>query len=147
MPKIDIKTITEFDPSLTAHIDRLLGQLSSRPIRFTNDDLRAIIDSSSSQLMVMYADSEPVGMVTLGSYLAPTGRKVWIEDVVIDSSMRGQGLGRKLIDHAINQTQLLAPAALMLTSRPSRIEANKLYHSAGFKQRQTNVYKLEITQK
>ena len=147
MPKIDIKTITEFDPSLTEYIGRLLGQLSSRPIRFTDDDLRAIIECSGSQLIVMYADSEPVGMVTLGSYLAPTGRKVWIEDVVIDSSMRGQGLGRKLIDHAINQTRLNAPAALMLTSRPSRIEANTLYRSAGFKQRQTNVYKMEITQK
>ena len=147
MPKIDIKTITEFDPSLTEHIGQLLGQLSSRPIQFTDDDLRAIIDSSGSQLMVMYADSKPIGMITLGSYLAPTGRKVWIEDVVIDSSMRGKGMGRKLIDHAIEQTRLQAPAALMLTSRPSRIEANKLYHSAGFKQRETNVYKLEITQK
>ena len=144
MPKIDIKTITEFDPSLTEYIGRLLGQLSSRPIRFTDDDLRAIIECSGSQLIVMYADSEPVGMVTLGSYLAPTGRKVWIEDVVIDSSMRGQGLGRKLIDHAINQTQLLAPAALMLTSRPSRLAANALYRSAGFTPKETNVYSMKF---
>ena len=146
MPKIDIKTITEFDPSLTAHIDRLLGQLSSRPIRFTDDDLRALIEAESSSLMVMYADTEPIGMITLGHYLAPTGRKVWIEDVVIDSSMRGKGLGRVLIDHAIEQARTMAPATLMLTSRPSRVAANELYRTSGFIQRETNVYKLDISE-
>ena len=146
MPDIHIKTITEFDPSLTAHIDRFLGQLSSRPIRFTDDDLRALIEAESSSLMVMYADTEPIGMITLGHYLAPTGRKVWIEDVVIDSSMRGKGLGRVLIDHAIKQTRTMAPATLMLTSRPSRVAANELYRTSGFTQRETNVYKLDISE-
>ena len=146
MPDIQIKAITEFDPSLTKPIGRLLDQLTSHHIEFTDNDLRTIIEAESSSLMVMYADTKPVGMVTLGHYLAPTGRKVWIEDVVIDSSMRGQGLGRMLIDHAIEQARTMAPATLMLTSRPSRIAANELYRTSGFTQRETNVYKLEISE-
>lgn len=144
MPQIDIKTITEFDASLTEPIARMLSQLSSKPICFTDDNLRAIIECEGSQLMIMYADSQPIGMITLGHYLAPTGCKAWIEDVVIDSTMRGQGLGRRLIEYAIEQTHRIAPASLMLTSRPSRIAANALYRSSGFEQRETNVYKMEI---
>ena len=144
MQEITIRHITEFDLSLTEPIQRLLGQLTSQPVPFTDDELRAICQSKNSHLMVMYADTEPVGMVTIGHYLAPTGCKAWIEDVVIDSSMRGQGLGRLLVSHAIDYAQTLAPCTLMLTSRPSRIEANALYRSAGFEQRETNVYKIEI---
>lgn len=144
MSQIEIKTITKFDASLTEPIARMLGQLSSKPISFTDNNLRNIIECEGSQLIIMYADSKPIGMVTLGHYLAPTGRKVWIEDVVIDSSMRGLGLGRKLINYAVSQTHILAPGTLMLTSRPSRIVANTLYRSSGFEQRETNVYKMEI---
>lgn len=144
MQEITIRHITKFDPSLTEPIQRLLGQLTSLPVPFTDDELRAICQSKNSHLMVMYADTEPVGMVTIGHYLAPTGCKAWLEDVVIDSSMRGQGLGRLLVSHAIDYVQTLAPCTLMLTSRPSRIEANALYRSAGFGQRETNVYKIEI---
>lgn len=144
MQDITIRHITEFDPSLTEPIARLLGQLTSQPVAFTDDDLRAICQSENCRLMVMYADGGPVGMVTVGHYLAPTGCKAWIEDVVLDSSLRGRGLGRTLVAHAIDYARTLAPCTLMLTSRPSRIEANALYRSAGFEQRETNVYKMEI---
>ena len=144
MQDITIRHITEFDPSLTEPIARLLGQLTSQPVAFTDDDLRAICQSENCRLMMMYADNEPVGMVTVGHYLAPTGCKAWIEDVVLDFSMRGRGLGRTLVSHAIDYAQTLAPCTLMLTSRPSRIEANALYRSAGFEQRETKVYKMEI---
>ena len=80
-------------------------------------------------------------MCTLATYLAPTGRKAWIEDVVVDSQMRGQKLGRQLIDRVVDEARRLAPCSLMLTSRPARVAANALYKSAGFEQRETNVYK------
>ena len=144
MQEITFRHITEFDPSLTEPIARLLNQLTSQPVAFTDDDLRAICQSENSRLVVMYADTKPVGMVTVGHYLAPTGGKAWIEDVVIDSSMRGRGLGRELISQAIAYARTLHNCTLMLTSRPSRIEANALYRSAGFEQRQTNVYKMEL---
>ena len=86
-------------------------------------------------------DARIVAMCTLATYLAPTGRKAWIEDVVVDSQMRGQKLGRLLIDRVVDEARRLAPCSLMLTSRPARVAANALYKSAGFEQRETNVYK------
>ena len=144
MPKIDIKTITEFDPSLTEPIGRLLDQLTSLHIEFTDNDLRTLIEAESSSLMVMYSDTEPIGMITLGHYLAPTGRKVWIEDVVIDNMFRGRGLGRKLVAHAIEYCKSQGIDTLMLTSNPKRVAANALYQSLGFERKETNVYKMNL---
>ena len=87
-------------------------------------------------------------MLTLGTYLSPTSRKVWVEDVVVDSAFRSRGYGRALIDHAIDYCELhLAPCTLMLTSNPTRKEANALYRKSGFEQKITNVYKLNCPQK
>jgi thiol-disulfide isomerase/thioredoxin len=70
-------------------INRLLVQLSSSPVLFTHGKLEDIVASSSSHLFFAEHAGEIVGMLTIGEYLAPTGRKVWIEDVVVDEAMRG----------------------------------------------------------
>ena len=74
----------------------------------------------------------------------PLGRKGWIEDVVVSSACRGQGLGRQLVEHIIEYARGLAPIELCLTSRPAREAANKLYKAVGFNPYQTNVYKLKL---
>ena len=83
-------------------------------------------------------------MLTLGIYSAPTSRKAWVEDVVVDKEYRGKGFGRQLVQYAIKYTQQLSPITLMLTSNPQRTEANALYRREGFEQRTTNVYKMDL---
>ena len=83
-------------------------------------------------------------MLTVGNYFSPTGRKAWIEDVVVDSSMRGKGYGAMLVNHAIDYVRTLTPCTLMLTSNPSRIAANELYRTRGFEPKHTNVYKMSL---
>jgi ribosomal protein S18 acetylase RimI-like enzyme len=83
-------------------------------------------------------------MLTIGEYLAPTGRKVWIEDVVVDEAMRGRSLGRMLVEHAITYSKTTGGGTLMLTSRPSRIAANRLYRSCGFEPKETNMYRMSL---
>ena len=121
-------------------INRLLVQLSSSPVLFTHEKLADIVASSSSHLFF----AEHVGMLTIGEYLAPTGRKVWIEDVVVDEAMRGRSLGRMLVEHAITYSKTTGGGTLMLTSRPSRIAANRLYRSCGFEPKETNMYRMSL---
>lgn len=95
-------------------------------------------------------------MLTIGNYISPTGKKYWIEDVVVDSKYRGKSLGRALIDEAIRyvsdeenkennrQDGHKRNAVIMLTSKPARVAANELYKSAGFEPKQTNVYRMNI---
>ena len=125
-------------------INRLLVQLSSSPVLFTHEKLADIVASSSSHLFFAEHAGEIVGMLTIGEYLAPTGRKVWIEDVVVDEAMRGRSLGRMLVEHAITYSKTTGGGTLMLTSRPSRITANRLYRSCGFEPKETNMYRMSL---
>lgn len=125
-------------------MNRLLAQLSSSGACIDVAQLQALVESEASHLFLAKYKGEVVGMLTLGEYLAPTGRKMWIEDVVVDESARGLSIGRAMVGHAIEYAQELGGGALMLTSRPSRIAANNLYRSCDFKQKETNVYKMDI---
>ncbi len=125
-------------------MNRLLAQLSSSGACIDEAQLQALVESEASHLFLAKYKGNVVGMLTLGEYLAPTGRKMWIEDVVVDESARGLSIGRAMVGHAIEYAKGLGGGALMLTSRPSRIAANNLYRSCDFKQKETNVYKMDI---
>lgn len=145
MSNFTIDRLTSSDASTAEAIRLLIEQLTSRDSTFGEDDLCNTLQDSASRLFVMRHDETIVGMITLGIYFCPTGRKVWIEDVVIDSKLRGKGLGQRLVDFAINYVkENLSPCSLMLTSRPTRIAANELYRKTGFEQRQTNVYNTKL---
>lgn len=59
-------------------------------------------------------------MLTIGTYDIPSGTKVWIEDVVVDESQRGKGIGKELTLFAIGFAKSLGADSVELTSRPSR---------------------------
>jgi len=74
----------------------------------------------------------------------PTGDKIWIEDVVVDKSARGKGVGVKLMEFSIAYVRNKNIKSINLTSSPDRVAANNLYRKLGFVQRETNVYRLTI---
>ena len=143
MAAYTIEHVAQFDSALIAPIADMLAQLTAREYPFGEQELRAIIEDSASKLFIMRDDERIMGMLTLGHYTSPTGRKVWVEDVVVSADYRGKGLGRRLINHAIEYCrENLSPCTLMLTSNPARIAANELYRTSGFEPKQTNVYKM-----
>jgi ribosomal protein S18 acetylase RimI-like enzyme len=144
MTNIKIERITSADSSTAEAISLLLKQLSSQEFSFSERELAALINDPSSSLFLLFADDKIAGMLTLGTYLSPTGRKAWIEDVVVDSAYRGKGYGKMLVEHAIEYARTLSPCTLMLTSNPARIAANELYRASGFEQKITNVYKMSL---
>jgi GNAT superfamily N-acetyltransferase len=144
MTNIKIERITSADSSTAEAISLLLKQLSSQEFTFSERELAALINDSSSSLFLLFAEDKIAGMLTLGTYLSPTGRKAWIEDVVVDSQERGKGYGKMLVEHAIEYARTFSPCTLMLTSNPARIAANELYRASGFEQKITNVYKMSL---
>ncbi len=136
--------LKEATAGLVEPINRLLRQLSSSPHPFTVDSLEAIVQSANSHLFIAEVDGVVAGMLTLCDYLAPTGRKMWIEDVVVDEAARGRSIGRLLVNTAIEYAKSIGPGTLMLTSRPSREAANALYRSCGFVFKETNNYKMDV---
>ena len=107
--------------------------------------LRATTGADGSHLFAWVSGDRIMGTATLCVFHSPTGCKGKIEDVVVASAYRGQGLGRQLVAHAMEYArEHYAPIELSLTSNPSREKANRLYRSLGFKPYETNVYKFEI---
>lgn len=137
--------VTEAKEEYAEAIQKLLPQLCTSPNIFTITHLRLLIESENTHLFLLQREGAIVGTLTLCRALSPTGCKIWIEDVVVDSSQRGLSLGRALVEHAIRYVRNNYPeATLMLTSRPSRVAANALYHSAGFVPKETNVYSMKF---
>lgn len=144
MAEVKIIRATSCDSATAEAILGLLGQLTTTPHSFTERELSELIAATASALFLLWEGSKVVGMLTVGAYLSPTGRKLWIEDVVVDSTARGKGYGKRLVEHAIEYARTFSPCTLMLTSNPARIAANELYRSSGFEQKTTNVYRLPL---
>jgi len=139
---IKIVEITEFSTEAFNAVKRYTHILLDGAYKLDEENFRQIIKSDSSHLFLLFSYSDIAGMLTLSIYKTPTGSKAWIEDVVIDDSHRGQGLGKKIVQHAIDYAKTSGADILMLTSNPARIAANKLYQTLGFEQKETNVYKM-----
>lgn len=129
---------------MASQIQNLIPQLSSSCQPPTKEYLQDLVDSEVSHLFVAESDNVVLGTLTLVFYKIPTGHKVWIEDVVVDGKSRGQKMGEKLTQFAINYVRELGISSINLTSSPERIAANKLYRKLGFEKRETNVYRITL---
>ncbi len=143
---ITISEIVEITDDVVAAFARLIPQLSSSSPPPGFDQLSEIA-ANPNTILFGARDSdtgEVVGTLTLAFMRIPTGLQARIEDVVVDEVTRGQGVGRRLTDAAIDRARAAGAKAVGLTSRPSREAANALYASMGFTHRETNVYRLKI---
>lgn len=127
--------------------DRLTPQLSSSNPPPTDDEIATIVESPATVLLVARddADGRIVGSLTLALFRIPTGLRAWIEDVVVDGEARGKGVGEALNRHALEVARKAGARTVDLTSRPSREQANRLYRRIGFVQRETNVYRYDLS--
>ena len=137
-----INEVTEYTPELKNTIDKFLKLLTGKELLIAEEGLKALIAATNSHLFVAWDEHHTacMGMITVGIYHAPTGRKAWIEDVVVDDAYRGQGVGKRLTEFAIEFARKKQVDLLSLTSNPTRIAANKLYPRVGFTHKETNVY-------
>lgn len=140
-----IYRLTAVTDSVLNAFDLLIPQLAPGCTLPSKADLEAIINSGTSHLFVAEDDGKIVGTFTLVFTKIPTGTKIWVEDVVVDESVRGRGLGEQLMEFAVDYVKNTRNDTINLTSSPHRVAANKLYQKLGFVQRETNVYRLSIT--
>lgn len=137
---------TSVDQELVTALGRLVPQLSASAPPLTEENLREIVESPTTRLLVARADDGAVvGSLTLVLFRIPTGVGVWIEDVVVDEAARGRGTGEALMREALRLAEGAGARTVNLTSRPDRAAANRLYARLGFERRETNSYRLELS--
>jgi ribosomal protein S18 acetylase RimI-like enzyme len=140
-----IEAVEEVTSALVEAFARLLPQLGSSP--FPDDAaLREVVNQQDTSLLIA-RDPELdtiLGVLTLIVPRTPTGPKAVIEDVVVDEQARGRGAATLLVERAIDIARSLGCPWVQLTSRPSRVAANRLYQQLGFVARETNVYRRSL---
>ena len=141
---VAVEIAQDVTSELTDAITALLPQLSSSAPAPSPEELRELVESPATTLFIARLDGAIVGSLTLAVFRIPTGVRAWIEDVVVDASARGQGVGEALNQAALAQARRLGARTVDLTSRPSREAANRLYQRLGFAARDTNVYRFEL---
>jgi ribosomal protein S18 acetylase RimI-like enzyme len=130
------------DPELLEAMRELLPQLSSSAPPLTAYTLDDVVESRATVLLVARdGQAKIVGSLALVIFRVPTGVRAWIEDVVVNESARGSGVGSALVNAALARAAEAGARTVDLTSRPGREGANRLYQRLGFETRQTNVYR------
>jgi ribosomal protein S18 acetylase RimI-like enzyme len=136
-------------------INKLLSQLTDKPKRFTRKELKEIIKQENLFVYVAIGNDSIVGMASLKvdntKMLTQDYTRGFIGDVVVDKSIRGQGMGEILVKHLIDFARLHNLKQVNLTSNPNnpkRATAIKMYERVGFKKigqiGASNYYRLEL---
>jgi ribosomal protein S18 acetylase RimI-like enzyme len=144
MSTVTIEECRAVSDGLREAMTRLVPQLSSAATVPSADQLREIVTTEGTFLLLARDGDRIVGTLTLVTFRIPTGVRAWIEDVAVESQARGKGIGEALSREAIRIAASRDARTVELTSRPSREAANRLYRRVGFEPRDTNVYRYAI---
>jgi ribosomal protein S18 acetylase RimI-like enzyme len=136
---LTIEQLTQADDELVQVVARLLPQLTEARTPPTLERLQETV-SAQTLLVARDEDGHIVGMLTLVLYRVSSGLKGRIEDVIVDESARGQGVGEALTREGMRRAADAGVLMLELTSMPYRQAANRLYKRLGFVRKPTNVF-------
>ena len=140
-----VEIVAEVTDELVDAFQRLTPQLSSSNPPPDREALEDIVAAAATDLFVATDDDGRIlGTSTLVVFRIPTGRRAWIEDVVVDETASGKGIGGMLTRAMIDRADELGCTTVDLTSRPTRAAANRLYQREGFEIRDTNVYRYDL---
>lgn len=144
MQHIVFEEVTQFSTEDAGAIRILVAQLNPDFQPLSDEDVQGIIASAQTHLLVARSGEtgQIAGMITLVAYRIPYKMKGILEDFVVDSAFRKQGIGEQLLQFALAQARKYSVHSLILTSRPTREGANRLYQKMGFAKRDTNVYQV-----
>ena len=141
--RVKVQAVQQVTDELVDAACRLLPQLSSSAASLGAGDLALIVSHQATTLFIARSQGVIVGMLTLVTYPLPSGLRARIEDVVVDQDARGQGVGTALTAAALELAQQQGARSVDLTSRASRVAANRLYQQLGFQLRDSNVYRYQ----
>jgi len=135
---IKLITLNEVTTDLQAQLTKLYKQLNAE---LTQLDLAsALSDYNTTEVVICLDNNKLVGIAMMAKYKVVSGHKGIIEDVVVSSGYRGQGIGRKLMEKLLEQAEKAKLADVLLFSGHHRKAAISLYKSLGFKLKESGLY-------
>lgn len=150
---IEIGTMTEYDSDVAEQMGTLLLQLSTKwdgsPV--SRDWIENIIESPwHDQILAFDENGKLVGMATMSAVLgAKIGMNAYLEDFVVDSESRGQGIGTLMWDKIVEWGKNKGCNRLEFTASGDnkKVGAVQFYLNRGVSIYDTNFFRLELVDK
>ncbi len=127
-------TVSGFEGvSIDHNIDRQLGPIAGRDWRWRKSrDIDRDIDELGAELAVAEDEQSGavVGYVTMQS--DPETLIGWIHNLAVAAAVRGSGLGRRLLEHALDHFRAAGMTAAKIETLEQNSVGRHLYPSVGF---------------
>src|SRR5207248_8985416 len=139
--KVHVERVAEATPKIHAALARLLPQLNPGLELPDMERLQRLIADPAVTLLVARDGDEIVGTTTVIVYTTPFWIKARLDEVVVDQSARGTGVGEALVKAALDvgRERGAQVAELQSGRGPAREAAHKLYERLGFSPRHRGV--------
>jgi ribosomal protein S18 acetylase RimI-like enzyme len=141
---VRIESPTEVTAELVEALGRLLPQLNPDLPAPNSDHLAVLLVDPGATLLIAREGNEIVGTAMVIVYRTTIRFESRIEDVVVDVSARGRGVGEALVRECIQVARGRGASIVELQSARSREAANRLYERIGFERRDSNPYRMTL---
>ncbi|SRR5437899_3001516 len=141
-----IEVVREATPEILASLARLLPQLNPTLPVADMDRLERLISDPDVTLLVAREGDEIIGTTTVIVYTTPFWIKARLDEVVVDASARGTGVGEALVKAAleVGRERGAQVAELQSGRGPNRDAAHRLYERLGFQVRSSDVMRIVL---
>ncbi|HEX3247556.1 MAG TPA: GNAT family N-acetyltransferase [Chloroflexota bacterium] len=139
---IVVEPVTSVSPELVEALGGLLPQLHPTLPLPTAAVLEEVLRCEATTLLVARegAQGPVIGTACVVVYRTPSRQHARLENVIVDHSARGQGVGAALTSEAVRRARDAGCSVIELNTNPRREAANRLYQRLRFERHHTNNY-------
>lgn len=140
MDYITIREATEQDlPAIKALMAELIEAVSDTggyDVDTALENCRSLLKNADSHILVAEADGNVIGAINLDirRTILHSGLSGLIDEIVVAESYRGKGVGRKLIDAAVEKCKLSGCCEIEVSTELTNTKARSFYKSCGFEE-------------
>jgi GNAT superfamily N-acetyltransferase len=136
-------TVREANPHDANQLAALLAEMDDEPERRMDaEHMRKIMAEMASYpdfrvYLALDSAGAAVGTFSLMAFISPShggARQAMLDAVVVTRSRRGQGVGRTMLQHALNIAAAAGCYKMTLSSNLKRVDAHRFYEDIGFRQ-------------
>ena len=122
---------------LTLELIEAMGDTEGIDIKLIAENCRNLLSEANSYILVAEIEGIIVGFVnfTTRKTILHRGLSGLIDELIIDKSHRGKGIGKQLLSSAIEKSRQLGCCEVEVSTEKTNIKAREFYRQCGFTER------------